>query len=88
MLFDGCKSLESLVITAAPLSETDFRVLGNMPSLKWIFLTVGDTRVAEVSTALPRVMITNGSACFRGPKPLSHKQYYRETDDAKFRWLA
>jgi hypothetical protein len=70
----GCKSLESLVITAAPLSETDFRVLGNMPSLKWIFLTVGDTRVAEVSTALPRVMITNGSACFRGSKRLSHRR--------------
>jgi hypothetical protein len=84
----GCKSLESLVITAAPLSETDFRVLGNMPSLKWIFLTVGDRRVAEVSTALPRVMITNGSACFRESKPLSHKQYCLETDDAKFRWPA
>jgi hypothetical protein len=82
----GCQSLESLVITATPLGKTDFRVLGDMPSLKWVFLTVGDTRVAELSNALPRVMVTNGSACFRATKPLSHEQYCRETNAAKFPW--
>jgi hypothetical protein len=80
----GCKSLESLEITATPLGKTDFRVLGEMPSLKWLFLTVGDARVAELSKALPRVMVTNGSACFRASKPLPYKQYYRETEAAKF----
>jgi len=84
----GCKSLESLVVTATPLGKTDFRVLGNLPSLKWIFLTVGDTRVAELSKALPRVMITNGSACFRGTKSVSREQYYRESNTANFTWGA
>jgi hypothetical protein len=82
----GCQSLESLVITATPLSKTDFRVLDDMPSLKWVFLTVGDARVAELSRALPRVMITNGSTCFRAAKPLPHEQYSRETNAAKFPW--
>jgi hypothetical protein len=84
----GCRSLESLVITATPLGKTDFRVLSNMPSLRWLFLTVGDARVAELSKALPRVMITNGSACFRATEPLSHQQYCRETDAANFTWGA
>src|SRR5262249_20644726 len=41
----GCKSLESLVITATPLGKTDFGALGQMRRLKWVFLTVGDARV-------------------------------------------
>jgi hypothetical protein len=80
----GCKSLESLVITATPLGKTDFGALGEMPSLKWVFLTVGDARVSELSKALPRVMVTNGSACFRASKSLPYEQYYRETEAAKF----
>jgi hypothetical protein len=84
----GCKSLESLVITATPLGESDFRALGKMPRLNWVFLTVGDTRVAELSKAFPRVMFTNGSACFRGTKPMPYEQYYRETEAAKFPWRA
>ncbi len=81
-----CELLESLVITATPLGKTDFRVLGDIPSLKWVFLTIGDTRVAELSKALPRIMVTNGSACFRAAKPLSHEQYSRETGAAEFPW--
>lgn len=80
----GCKSLESLEITATPLGKTDFRALGEMPSLKWLFLTVGDARVAELSKAFPRVMVTNGSVCFRASKSLPHEQYYRETEAATF----
>jgi len=84
----GCASLESLVITATPLSKVDFRALHDMPSLKWLFLTVGDKRVAELSAQLPSVMVTNGAACFRGSSPLPKDQYYRETNDASARWRA
>jgi hypothetical protein len=80
----GCKSLESLVITATPLGKTDLRVLGTMPNLKWLFLTVGDARVAELAEVLPRVMVTNGDVCFRATTPLPPQQYYREVEAAKF----
>src|SRR5262245_34688674 len=80
----GCKSLESLVITATPLGKTDLRVLGAMPSLKWVFLGVGAARVAELAEILPRVMITNGDVCFRATKQLSPQQYYREVEAADF----
>jgi hypothetical protein len=80
----GCKSLESLVITATPLGKTDLRVLGTMPRLKWVFLGVGDARVAELAEILPRVIVTNGDVCFRATRPLPPQQYYREVEAAKF----
>jgi hypothetical protein len=76
------------VITATPLGKTDLRVLGTMPSLKWVFLGVGDARVAELAKALPRVMVTNGDVCFRGTRPLPPKQYYQEVEAAEFPWWA
>jgi hypothetical protein len=80
----GCKSLESLVITATPLGKTDLRVLGTIPSLKWVFLAVGDARVAELALALPHIMVTNGDVCFRATTPLPPEQYYREVEAADF----
>jgi hypothetical protein len=79
----GCKSLESLVITATPLGKTDFRVLGTMPNLKWLFLTVSDARVAELAEVLPRVTVTNGNECLRATTPLPPHQYYREMEAAR-----
>lgn len=80
----GCKSLESLVITATPLGKTDLRALGTIPSLKWVFLDVADARVAELAVNLPRVMVTNGDVCFHATTPLSPQQYNREVEAAKF----
>jgi hypothetical protein len=80
----GCESLESLVITATPLSKTDLRALCDLPSLKWVFLAVGDARVAELTKALPRLMVTNGSACFRDTKPVAPRRYYQEVEAARF----
>jgi len=80
----GCNSLESLVLTATPLGKTDLAVLGALPSLKWLFLTVGDARVAELAEVLPRVMVTNGDVCFRATRPLPPQQYYREVEAANF----
>ena len=79
----GCKSLESLVLTATPLGKTDLAVLGDLPSLKWVFLGVGDARVAELAKVLPRVMITNGDVCFRATRPLPPQQYYQEMEATK-----
>src|SRR5262249_13676696 len=79
----GCKSLESLVLTATPLGKTDLGVLDALPSLKWVFLGVGDARVAEVAKVLPRVMVTNGEVCFRATRPLPPEQYYREVEAAR-----
>jgi hypothetical protein len=79
----GCTLLQSLVITAAPLGKTDLRVLGDLPSLKWVFLDIGNARIAELSKAVPRAMVTNGSACFRGTKQMPPEQYYREVEAAK-----
>jgi hypothetical protein len=81
----GCESLESLVITATPLSKLDVGALHDMPSLKRIFLGAGDKRVAELSRQMPHVMITNGSVCFRENAALPPEQYYRETDEARAR---
>ena len=83
----GCKSLEFLVVTATPLRKTDLRVLGTMPSLKWLFLTVGDARVVELAEVLPRVMVTNGDVCFHATTPLPPQQYYREVEAAKFSFV-
>ena len=80
----GCKSLQSLVITATPLGNTDLGVLDAMPRLKWMFLGVGDARVAELAETLPRVMVTNGGVCFRATKQLPPEQYYREVEAADF----
>src|SRR5262245_3672981 len=80
----GCKSLESLVITATALSKTDFRVLGAMPNLKWVFLGVGDAGVAKLAETLPHVMVTTGNVCIRATKQLPPQQYYREVEAADF----
>lgn len=72
------------MITATPLGKTDLRLLGTMPSLKWLFLTVGDARVVELAKVLPRVMVTNGDVCFHATTPLPPQQYYREVEAAKF----
>jgi hypothetical protein len=80
----GCKSLESLVITATPLGKTDLGALGAMPSLKWVFVGAGNGRVGELAEVLPRVMVTNGDVCFRATRPLPPEQYYREVEAAKF----
>jgi hypothetical protein len=48
------------------------------------FLGAGDARVAEITEALPRVMVTNGDVCFRASRPLPHQQYYRELETARF----
>src|SRR5262245_22867817 len=69
-----CKSLESLVITATPLGKTDLGALKAMPRLKWVFLGVGDARVADLAGTLPHVMVTNGDACFRATKQLPPRQ--------------
>src|SRR5215510_5262524 len=63
----GCKSLESLVITATPQGNTDLGVLDAMPSLKWVFLGVGDARVAELAELLPRVMVRMVMRAFARP---------------------
>ena len=80
----GCKSLESLVITATALGKTDLHVLGAMASLKWMFLGVGDPRVVELARIMPRVMVTNGNVCFHGNKQLPPQQYYREVEAADY----
>ena len=73
-----CKSLESIVITATPLSKVELGLLSAMPSLKWMFLSVGDARIAKVAEELPKVLITNGNVCFRDNRSLPPQQYYRE----------
>jgi hypothetical protein len=84
----GCKSLESLVLTATPLGKTDLGVLGALPSLKWVFLGVGNAHVSKLAEVLPRVIVTNGDACFRATRPLPPRQYYREVEAAQFPWPA
>lgn len=70
----GCRELISLLVAGsvgaprAPLrfAMSDFRGLGECPSLRNVGLQLNNSRIRELGAEFPRLLISNGDVCLRG----------------------
>jgi hypothetical protein len=76
-----CPSLQSLVITANPLTHADLSALCTSRHLKVAFLgSVSKARILQIAEQNPGLVVTNGDICFHDRRPVDVEEYYAEDE--------
>ena len=60
----SCHDLEELVVSGNPLNKTDLGALRDIRKPRRIFLVVKDALIADLASANPHVIFTNGDVCY------------------------